>query len=125
MSIHDGNKQYAHRVSYILHHGPIPDGLCVLHSCNRGHEGCVNPAHLRAGTHEDNMADRAMAMTNPRQILSPQDVQEIRALLKQGLLNQRQIGELYGVGKKNISDIKLGRKWAHLPEEDSVTAAPS
>lgn len=54
--MYQGKLQGAHRISWQIHRGPIPDGLWVLHKCDVMR--CVNPDHLFLGTHQDNVDDK-------------------------------------------------------------------
>jgi hypothetical protein len=110
----------AHRVSYELQYGPLPDGLIVLHSCDT--PGCVNPAHLRAGTNADNAADREQrrrgnqpkGAASPNAKLTDDDIRAIRAAYPHR--SQREIGELFGVAQTTVSKVVRGKAWAHVGE---------
>ena len=104
-----------HRFSWSLVNGPVLDGLHILHRCDV--PLCVNPKHLYAGTHTDNMADRARAGHAPdlrgersgMARLTNVQVAEIRKRL--GKERSRSIAADYGVAEQTISDIRHGHTW--------------
>lgn len=55
MTQHEYVSMYASRKAWIVTHGRIKEGKCVLHKCDNAL--CCNPAHLYLGTRADNMAD--------------------------------------------------------------------
>lgn len=106
----------AHRLSYMEFIGPIPEGLHILHSCDNS--SCINPAHLRAGTNDDNVADRhernrwhkPSGIINPRAKLTEMEVCQIRD--EQGKCGD--IAKRYGVSSALIGQIKSGKIWRHV-----------
>jgi hypothetical protein len=103
-----GRDTRAHRVSYVLNVGPIPDGLFVLHRCDN--PSCVRPDHLFLGTHQDNMDDRTRKGRNQSK-LNAIEVAQIRDLVAARVMAQGQIARAYGVSDTTVSLIKHGHKW--------------
>lgn len=104
---------YAHRISYELHFGPVPDSLHVLHHCDN--PGCVNPKHLFVGTDVDNVADmcaKGRARGSIRKITEV-DALEIFALRNQSIPLSI-LAHRYGVSPQSICDIQHGRTWAYI-----------
>lgn len=52
---YDGKRRNAHQAVWEYHHGPIPDGMEVCHSCDNTR--CINHEHLWLGTHAQNITD--------------------------------------------------------------------
>ena len=119
-SVVNGKPQKAHRVSYEMHNGPIPENLFVLHSCKQN-RACVNPSHLRLGTQKENMQDRKKDGTginlrgenHPNTSLCETDVKFIRLWLKEGY-TQRMIAKAFDISQVTIKNINKGITWGWL-----------
>jgi len=108
-----GRYASAHRFSYSMFYGDIPDGSYILHRCDNMR--CVNPAHLFLGDARSNAVDMVRKGRSPRQKLNVCDVEKIRALLgryEHG--DYVRIGEMFGVHKDVISNIHKGLRWGHV-----------
>ena len=108
----------AHRISYELYVGKIPDGLCCLHRCDN--PACVRPDHLFLGTQDENVYDRDVKGRGPigekhgSAKLTEEQVMDIRAMYGKGKTTQTKIAEMFGVDQHTISSIVLLKTWAHL-----------
>lgn len=112
--------QLAHRVSFSLANGPIEDWLFVLHSCDN--PICVNPKHLSAGTHADNMEHKVLrgrCNSRPKTNrlvdtkLDPTKVKEIIERYNSGE-TQNALALSYSVSAGTISRVLSGTIWAHI-----------
>lgn len=111
-----GNKNWmAHRFSWELANGPIPDGMVVCHRCDN--PPCVNPGHLFIGTHADNHADmvakrrHSWGTRQPGAKLTPDDARQIRKLADAGMVKS-EIAKLYPqVHPMHIYLVISGKRW--------------
>lgn len=126
----------AHRAAYIICHGPIPDGLHVLHSCDN--PSCVNPQHLSTGTHVENMKQRhargryvfnyngnhylqkdstvVRGSNNARAVINEEIAFQMRLDFAQGKFKSKAAAaRSYGVSVTVIQTALNGKTWKHVP----------
>lgn len=117
-----GKNERAHRVAY-AHANSVEISsighLDIMHSCDN--PPCINPRHLVAGTHTDNMRDmfskgRRIAAVGERASkakLTEKDVRDIRMRIRDGESNSS-IAADYPVKANAINYIRIGKTWSHL-----------
>jgi hypothetical protein len=140
---------FAHRFSYELHYGPIPDGLWCLHHCDT--PSCVRPEHLFLGTNSDNMRDagakgRMGAQRDPfgfsQRIqdslrlhperrargarihtakLTEAQVRDIRHIYARGDISYAALARMFGVSQQHVSAIVKRRLWRYLEDEEHLS----
>ena len=111
----DGRLLSAHRISFELYHGSVPEGAFVCHRCDN--PKCVNPGHLFAGTPADNTRDmhekgRCNAPSGPRHHaakLSSEDVSAVRNASE----SLSEIASRFGVDPSTVWKIKHGKRRAN------------
>lgn len=111
----------AHRYSWELHNGTIPDGMHVLHRCDN--PPCVNPDHLFLGTNLDNVRDK---QAKGRQLRGERvgtakftagQVTEVRRRVAGGE-TQLSVARDMGMSPRHVHDIVTRRTWAWLPDAE-------
>lgn len=115
----------AHRLSWEIHVGPIPEGIFVCHRCDN--RRCVRPDHLFLGTNTDNMRDASekkrlvgnrsnhhLGSARPNAKITETDVVEMRRLSREGITG-KELSARFGINRGTVSEILSGKLWKHVP----------
>lgn len=103
-----GRLKKAHRISFEKHYRPLADGEHVLHSCDVPE--CVNPEHLRAGSHADNMRDRRGRGKLNLAKLDQATADQIRVARRDGS-SVKQLALKFGITESNLYKLLRGETW--------------
>lgn len=110
----------AHRFSWAIHFGHIPQKLFVLHKCDN--KKCVRPDHLFLGNASDNNKDRAnknrswrpKGTLHPNAKLDEERVLKIRDLYKTSQFSQRELARKFDISQALVWRIVQNKYWKHL-----------
>ena len=100
----NGKHTKAHRISWLIHNGKIPEGKSVLHTCDV--PLCVNPAHLYLGTEKENGWDRAVRSRMPSKITSKEALDIFNSKI-----SLMKTANKYRISKKSVLLIKQKKNW--------------
>jgi hypothetical protein len=98
----EGRTRRAHILYYEKYKGAVPKGLELDHLCRN--RACVNPKHLEAVTHAENIRRSNWALLNV------EDVKDIRFLSRSGI-SSRKIVEAIEVSRSAVQCVLKGRSW--------------
>lgn len=108
----------AHRVSWEVHKGIIPDGLLLRHLCNN--PACVNPDHLKLGTHKDNSQDMVkngryhlIGSRNSSAKIDERIVLLMRLCRSKGAKHS-EIAEILRISESTVQNAVSGKTWRHI-----------
>lgn len=110
----------AHRASYMVYKGPIPEDMCVCHTCDN--RRCVNPDHLWLGSKKDNAKDAISkgrwhaGETHPLSVITDEKARAIYELANGGKKTGIEIAAMFGVSPALVSSIKLRRTYRSATE---------
>jgi hypothetical protein len=115
----EGKQWKAHRFSWELHNGHVPDGLCVCHKCDN--PPCRNPAHLFLGTYADNVRDCHKKGRNREQRgrhshfakLTEAAVRDIRKRHRRGV-HWKALAAKHNISRSAVYEIISGRSWTNV-----------
>jgi len=108
----------AHRLSWELHNGPIPNSMVVRHLCHNPQ--CVRPSHLEIGTQKENYEDsksinrHSHGKKHGMSKIDEDTAKKIKELIVLGCYTYPQIAEITCSSVNIIKDIARGRTWDHV-----------
>ncbi len=97
----------------------IPDKMLVMHTCDEPQ--CINPEHLKLGTHADNMRDRGLkgrtlrGSKNPNALLNEKEAYFIK--FESGDIANKELAGMFNVSADTIRDVKKNITWKHVTKD--------
>lgn len=113
----------AHRYSWQIHFGKIPDDLCVCHRCDN--RKCVNPAHLFLGTPADNAHDmwnKQRGIYGEKSHLAKLKTEQVLSIIDKyssGTYTHKSLAIDLGISESLVCEIVSGHTWKHLNKKCS------